>query len=377
MELTENKQIKQEKIKEIQLKLKKYIQPFEKILAYEELKVLTKLNDENYIPSFEKEADETVTVSTKTALTTLQEHLSYWERIGVNELYPSLQVVYEMSPDNLFNVDEQILLNNAYESYPKNRKLRYGVHDLHEYRGKFFPQLVKSLINISGVSKKSLVLDPFGGSGTTCVEANVLGMESIAMDLNPLSVKISRIKTEILRVDGDIIYNEAINLIESLENPLINPPEEQWSEKDLAYLKLWFDPQALIEVSNIIKAIDCCENKTIKEFFQICLSNIIRSVSWQKESDLRVRKEITVFESGTAYTLFINEVKRQVDKLIPYLEIVKQKAELGSTKIIEGNTKEVCTIFKENVGKCNVLITSPPYATALPYLDTDRLSLIV
>jgi site-specific DNA-methyltransferase (cytosine-N4-specific) len=37
----------------------------------------------------------------------------------------------------------------------------------------------------------------------------------------------------------------------------------------------------------------------------------------------------------------------------------------------------VAALFPEFQNKVDLLITSPPYATALPYLDTDRLSLIV
>jgi len=38
---------------------------------------------------------------------------------------------------------------------------------------------------------------------------------------------------------------------------------------------------------------------------------------------------------------------------------------------------DVATLFGGYRGRVDLLVTSPPYATALPYLDTDRLSLIV
>ncbi|WP_053168404.1 DNA methyltransferase, partial [Planococcus glaciei] len=377
MELTENTTSLKEVNKEIQLSMKKYIQPFEKILAIEELKVLT--NNEKYVPSFHVEIDNSeVFISMNSSVSHLQDKLAYWDKIGVdNHFYPTLQVVYEMSTNQLLDIDEQALSNETYTNYPKTRKLRYGVHDLHEYRGKFFPQLVRSLINISGIPHGSLVLDPFGGSGTTGVEANVLGMNSIAMDLNPLSVRISEVKTRILKVDADLLYQEVLSLIERLKEPENNPVTEQWDEKDNTYLERWFDPTALQEVSNVIGSINNCKDEDVKSFFEVCLSNIIRSVSWQKESDLRVRKEIVEYVEGTVYKSFINEVKRQVDRIIPYLEIVKYKSQLGQTEIREGNTIDICEVFDREKGKCDVLITSPPYATALPYLDTDRLSLIV
>ena len=43
---------------------------------------------------------------------------------------------------------------------PNRRTLRYGSHGAHEYRGKFFPQLARSLLNIAGVKSGDYVLDP-------------------------------------------------------------------------------------------------------------------------------------------------------------------------------------------------------------------------
>lgn len=52
-------------------------------------------------------------------------------------------------------------------SIPNRRVLRYGPHGAHEYRGKFFPQLVRALLNIAAVKRGDVVLDPMCGSGTT------------------------------------------------------------------------------------------------------------------------------------------------------------------------------------------------------------------
>src|SRR5204863_77418 len=42
---------------------------------------------------------------------------------------------------------------------------RYSAHALHEYKGRFNPQLVAFLLNYLGVSRTSKVFDPFCGSG--------------------------------------------------------------------------------------------------------------------------------------------------------------------------------------------------------------------
>ena len=60
----------------------------------------------------------------------------------------------------------------------------------------------------------------------------------------------------------------------------------RWEPEDLKYLQRWFDQAALCEIALILQAIDACNYPTIFDFLRICLSNILRAVSWQKNDDL-------------------------------------------------------------------------------------------
>ena len=83
----------------------------------------------------------------------------------------------------------------AHARTSKNRQAtRYSVHGLHEYKGKFNPQVVKSLLNIFGVRTGDSVLDPFCGSGTTLVECAHMGVHGFGTDLNPFAVYITNAK---------------------------------------------------------------------------------------------------------------------------------------------------------------------------------------
>src|ERR1051326_3361511 len=68
---------------------------------------------------------------------------------------------------------------------------RYSGHGLHEYRGKFNPQVVRAISNILGLKPGDWLFDPFCGSGTALLESLHLEMNAVGIDLNPLAVEIT------------------------------------------------------------------------------------------------------------------------------------------------------------------------------------------
>jgi hypothetical protein len=90
-----------------------------------------------------------------------------------------------------------INLNWRERDLPEKLRTKH-VHKLHPYLGKYVPQLVEIFLR---KFKPQTVCDPFCGSGTTLVEANVLGITSIGCDISAFnSVEQSE--------DGEIQYSE-------------------------------------------------------------------------------------------------------------------------------------------------------------------------
>ena len=80
----------------------------------------------------------------------------------------------------------------------KRQATRYSVHGLHEYKGRFNPQVVRFLLNYFDANKRTKVLDPFCGSGTTLVECAIHGFAAVGIDMNPLAVFLSNAKLHAL-----------------------------------------------------------------------------------------------------------------------------------------------------------------------------------
>ena len=67
-------------------------------------------------------------------------------------------------------------------------------HDLHVYKAKFFPRMVRALLNIFGSSQDAQIVDPYCGSGTALLEAALLGFDSVGVDIDPVCQLISAAK---------------------------------------------------------------------------------------------------------------------------------------------------------------------------------------
>lgn len=346
----------------VKLELKPYLQPFERELAMRELHALAGGN------ALITEEHGLWLASTDVSDEFLRSRLTYWQRLGRSYLEPTLQKSLEFTQNGSVQALERAELHRV-------RRLRYGPHDLHEYRGKFFPQLVRSLINISRIPEGSLVLDPMCGSGTTPCEAVAAGMVALGADLNPLSSLIATVKSSIPSMDAKNFKKRASNCISKFKFVEADPAKF-WDESDLRYLEMWFDPSALRDIASIVSEINRISLPDYRDFFYVCLSNIVRSVSWQKAKDLRVRKEIEPYYDGVAQEKFLVHATSQIDRIYSYLCVLNQNR-TATLDIRKGNAVDVLSIFPEYQGKVDLLVTSPPYATALPYLDTDRLSLIV
>src|SRR5947209_10183164 len=70
----------------------------------------------------------------------------------------------------------------------------YATHGLHAYAAKCPPQLVKYGFRYYS-NPGETVLDPMAGSGTTLVEARLMGRRAVGYDIDPLARLIAQVKS--------------------------------------------------------------------------------------------------------------------------------------------------------------------------------------
>lgn len=270
--------------------------------------------------------------------------------------------------------------NPKIDAYPSLRRqsTRYSAHGLHEYRGKFNPQIVRAVGNLLGLERGDLVLDPFCGSGTTLLEAGHTGWNALGVDINPLGVLIANAKITAFRTSPATLERESEALISRIED---TERSSAWQavlpEPD--YLAKWFPVDVLRQLAAILQAIDGCRPKKLQAVFRVVLSDICREVSLQDPGDLRIRRRKEAAESYPATEWFAQAVRTKMQTIIRAREYI-QSARDTRQLAVQADIREQPNDVKAFMSKCgkqkfDAAITSPPYATAMPYLDTQRLSL--
>ncbi len=82
------------------------------------------------------------------------------------------------------------------EFWTARQRQMHSIHYAVSYRASFKPELPCYFIDrYCSDSERDIVFDPFGGRGTTILQANIGGYRGISNDVNPLSERISRPKT--------------------------------------------------------------------------------------------------------------------------------------------------------------------------------------
>jgi hypothetical protein len=244
----------------------------------------------------------------------------------------------------------------------------YLTHHLHSYKGKFFPQIVRALVNYAGLGLGDSVVDPFVGSGTTPLEAHLMGCSAHGVDRNPLAALISETKIEALQLDEaevDDAYCTVASQV-SRSRPRLLPNH--------TYLARWFPEDTLRVVARTLTGIEGADApRAFKNVSRLVLSANLRAWSLQEPSQLRIFRRATSPPAAALVERFAVELARVAKEISTSIRLVAELGlRLGEACVECGDARKPGTWG----GRVHdALITSPPYATALPYIDTDRLSL--
>ncbi len=264
----------------------------------------------------------------------------------------------------------QARLEEAARSGRTRQATRYSVHGLHEYKGKFNPQVAKAILNIFGLRHGNRILDPFCGSGTTLVECAHLGATGIGIDLNPLAIFLANAKLLSLRIPVTTLRDDFSRIVQRVGR-ISNPPLVKTRTARDHYLRSWFGQRQLASIEAIRNAVESvCDDR--KAIFLAIASNLLRGYSDQDPSDLRIRRRSSPLPEISFLEAFITACERFLERL-DATQSVLEISDIPCRAILSDIRRPESSDIGEPF---DAAITSPPYATALPYIDTQRLSLV-
>ncbi len=238
-------------------------------------------------------------------------------------------------------------------------------HDYHRYPAKFIPQIVKKLIEDYAPSGIQVVCDPFGGCGTTLVEAKMLGHKSIGFDINPVAKLITQAKTTPIK--PRMLINQRTKFSENYKNA---PTVFCQHHPRIDY---WFEPYMVQELDRIYFAIKKIKNHNVRRFFLCSFSHNLKNCSrWLMKSIKPTIDKDKILPN--ARETFLRHLDSMIKKNERFYSTLNQSGYTNvSAKMYRRDSTKTLPLDSESV---DLIITSPPYVTSYEYADLHQLSLL-
>ena len=227
------------------------------------------------------------------------------------------------------------------------------VHRWYGYKEGFSPSFVNEFIKAYAKEKNSFIFDPFGGVGTTGLEAIKMGYNAALMDVNPLGLFVSKAKTR----------HYSISEIENAKNEIsrfggIDNYERTVCIEYKTVIR-YFDSitwDSLLRVKSYISDI---KDETTRDLFSLALLSLIEEISTHHKNGNGVKKK-RIQPDANCYTTLRDKV---VNMLRMFISDIDATERMGVCSIINQSNLEQYRLPT----KADVVLTSPPYANCFDY----------
>jgi DNA modification methylase len=247
------------------------------------------------------------------------------------------------------------------------------------------PQVAGRLIAMYA-KPKAVVLDPFSGSGSVLLEAFIRGFDSYGIDINPLSLLISRVKT--ISVNPKILQRELEKIFKRVSSPILKHNGTSIKNTNLPLnasirgspqffnINYWFKQEVIYKLIALKKAIDSIRDKKIRDFFRVVFSFTVRTSSNTRNGEFklyRIDENKLADFNPPVFEIFKERAEKNINGMADLWEQFKNKK--GAISILNEDTRYRTSIPDNAV---DIVVTSPPYGdskTTVAYGQFSRLSL--
>lgn len=262
-------------------------------------------------------------------------------------------------------------------------KYPLDINSIPWYPATFIPPIPKFLIALL-TKPGDTVLDPFGGKGTTAVEAVKQGRFPIYNDINPFASEITKAIFCAIHCcieDNDYLSDEEERLVHFLVpmDTLKTFAIEHNISEDVFD---WYDSNTLAELFTIVNLMLDKQLEKIEYFYirKLALSSILKQASSQPGHFTYVtdncKPSKLVYKN--ANKLYVDKIRQIV---LAAKDLIKQYSLtnpddtltdiLEKVKIVAGDARKLNWINDLSI---DLVLTSPPYLCAQDYIKTMRLT---
>lgn len=152
----------------------------------------------------------------------------------------------------------------------------------HRFKEAFSPELVRRALTSSASGDVGWCLDPFGGSGTTALTAQLLGISSTTIEVNPFLVDV--ISAKLSTHDADALVR-SFRKARTLANRRPDDVDALSSRLPATFVEpgvagRWlFDKAVASRIASLLAAIDEEENEAHRRFLRVVLGGALIDVS--------------------------------------------------------------------------------------------------
>lgn len=250
--------------------------------------------------------------------------------------------------------------------------------NMHAYPATFVYAIPASLIGALGL-RGELILDPFGGTGQTAIEAIKYGGQAISADSNTIACMIAKTRLTFLSL-SDRNELRCISKNGLMRYMPTKAPNLQNIEK-------WFHPETLDELCRIWKFIRNRRNHDVRKFLEVCFSAILTFCTARRGKEHGYFADNTPLAKGEsrppyqkAYDIFLGRIRQNLISLEQLYSFIERDGrepmdELRNARVIK---VDVISAQPKDYGiepnSVAGIITSPPYLCMADYTLGQRLS---
>jgi len=246
---------------------------------------------------------------------------------------------------------------------PQNDLRESLTHGFHAFPARMHPAIARVLLRELSIGPSSRVLDPFCGSGTVLIEAMLAGWKSLGSDLDPLALRLARVKTERRDLRSRERFLDELERVGDASTKRVR--ERVDTRADLsASERQWYEIHTLKELAGILAEIREVRDGRDRRALEMVFSAIVvkfsqqRAETAERPTDKRIRK-------GLPTEFFMRKGNELADRWALLADALPEHSH--APRLVLSDARVLPHTLAGEF-RCDLILTSPPYGGTYDYL---------